>query len=146
MTYLYLIISALAMLLFIVGIVAIVKGIKNRRERNRIRSGTRTYSVRNFSQAHPVRNTSQVYSARNSPAVTARRMPHRSGNTVSLPVHVNVLRAPASRVPHRTFANDFLKYRKCPRCHTENTLAQQYIFKTGEHSYHCTRCDHRFNF
>lgn len=125
MTLFYIIIVILALIL----IAGIAQGI---------------YNFRKHRKRSPPR---PVISVRASPQNTVRRMPYRVTASRSLSARIESASATQRRrVPHPVQNNECLRYRKCPRCHSENTLAKQYIFRTGDRSYLCTRCHHRFNF
>lgn len=127
MTLFYIILTILVLLLLFGGTIAIINRIRKRRIRSlRI----------------------PVISTRASPPNPTRRTPYRVDVPRGIPARTSATTETVSRrrLPRPVQNNEHLGYRKCPRCHSENTLARQYIFKTDEHSFHCKRCDHRFNY
>lgn len=50
------------------------------------------------------------------------------------------------RTPRRTDDLEYMTYRNCPDCHSENHPGKQVIFQLEPHSFACTVCGHRFKF
>ena len=48
------------------------------------------------------------------------------------------------RMPHRTEDKEYMTFRNCPDCHSENEVNKQVIYKIGFNQFVCTVCGHRF--
>ena len=83
---------------------------------------------------------------------TPKRLPHRASTS-----HTNyssiatVSRSPTSanavaRKPRRADDREYMNYRNCPDCHSENEINRQVIFKLAPHQFVCTVCGNKFNF
>ncbi len=83
---------------------------------------------------------------------TPKRLPHRASTS-----HTNyssiatVSRPPTSantvaRKPRRADDREYMNYRNCPDCHSENETNRQVIFKLAPHQFVCTVCGNKFNF
>ena len=122
MTWIYIVVSAAALLLAIAGGAAILKSIKKRRNTGNKAKG----------------RSAQTDSNR------PRRTPYKTGAPVLSSAHGTTSGFTTERTPRITQDNSCMRYPQCPSCHSRNTLAKQYIFKTGKQSFRCSRCDHRF--
>ena len=55
--------------------------------------------------------------------------------------------APTSvRSPRRVGDREYMRFRNCPECHSENELNNQVIFQRGPHQFYCSVCNSTFNF
>lgn len=81
-----------------------------------------------------------------------RRLPHRTVvASVQYPTTRAIARAPIStptspRQPRRADDREYMNYRNCPDCHSENALNKQVIYKLAPHQFVCTVCGHKFQF
>ena len=50
------------------------------------------------------------------------------------------------RKPRKVDDFEYLKFRNCPRCHSENERNHQVIFKLSQSNYVCKNCGNRFTF
>ena len=80
----------------------------------------------------------------NSTGVTKKRIPQR----IDLEESINSLdsRFSPTRIPSMVNDSEYLSFRNCPDCHSENTVANQYIFRLGPHEFVCRRCGCSFKF
>lgn len=87
-------------------------------------------------------------------ALRNRRMPYRVDSYSSLttqsqpsrPVRRPVQQTATGRMPRRTDDREYMTYRNCPDCHSENRLNNQVIFKTAPHEFECRVCGKKFKF
>lgn len=73
--------------------------------------------------------------------------PHSSRQPFSVSSHSS--RQPMSITNHRAISQitedrNYLSFRNCPDCHSENTVNHHVIHKIGSNSFVCTVCGHRF--
>lgn len=73
-----------------------------------------------------------------------RRIPHRVD--IQHPAISSVNHSSSPRTPTMVNDSEYLSFRNCPDCHSENTVANQYIYKLGPHEFVCHRCGCRFKF
>lgn len=78
-----------------------------------------------------------------------KRKPQRLDSTSrSQPIRLDtsVGTTSVARKPHAIDEYEYLTYRNCPECHSENTRASHVIYKIGNHDYVCHACGSRFKF
>ena len=80
--------------------------------------------------------------------IKAQRKPFRvdaySSNQPALLSRQPTVMSSGRRMPHRTDDKEYMTFRNCPDCHSENEVNKQVIYKTGSNQFLCTVCGHRF--
>lgn len=94
---------------------------------------------------------SRLTNRRDKKASQSGRLPHvtaspRISYDSSIAPRSAPLPRPAGRKPRLASDREYMDYRNCPDCHSENTLQNQVIYKVAPHQFVCRVCGKRFKF